>query len=156
VPALGYTIHPDNISQLLNDPHEIVMTEVLSRWVATITSAIGEIEWRACVSEELDLDPEKITWMALDHSPDRRHCALVAGQQLGEDKFIIKLLHTWQNEVALDDKAIANEAAEYCRKYPIENLLFSRRTSARWQIACAPLVFPYWKQMGFIRKHVMN
>jgi hypothetical protein len=57
VPALGYTIHPDNISQLLNDPHEIVMTEVLSRWVATITSAIGEIEWRACVSEDLDLRP---------------------------------------------------------------------------------------------------
>jgi phage terminase large subunit-like protein len=149
VPALGWTIHPDNISQLLNDPHEIVMTEVLSRWVATITSAIGEIEWRACVSEDLDLDPEKITWMALDHSPDRRHCALVAGQQLGEDKFIIKLLHTWQNEVALDDKAIANEAAEYCRKYPIENLLFSRRTSASVADRLRPAGIPVLEADGF-------
>ena len=129
VPALGHTIHADNIAQLLNDPHEVVMTEVLSRWVATITAAVGEIEWRACQSPDLDLDPEKITWMALDHSPDRRHAALVAAQQLDDDKFVIKLLHTWTNELTLDDKAIANDASAYCRKYPIEHLLFSRKTS---------------------------
>lgn len=130
VPALGHTIHADNIAQLLNDPHEVVQTEVLSRWVATITAAVGEIEWRACISEDVDLNPEKITWMALDHSPDRRHCALVAAQQLPNDQFIIKLLHTWSNDSTLDDKAIANEAAAYCRKYPIEFLAYSRRTSA--------------------------
>ena len=130
VPALGHTIHADNIAQLLNDPHEVVQTEVLSRWVATITAAVGEIEWRACVSEEIDLDPEKITWMALDHSPDRRHAALVAAQQLPNDQFIVKLLHTWSNDSTLDDKAIANEAAAYCRKYPIEFMAYSRRTSA--------------------------
>ena len=130
VPALGHTIHADNIAQLLNDPHEVVQTEVLSRWVATITAAVGEIEWRACVSEEIDLDPEKITWMALDHSPDRRHAALVAAQQLPNDQFIVKLLHTWSNDSTLDDKAIANEAATYCRKYPIEFMAYSRRTSA--------------------------
>ena len=87
--------------------------------------------------------------MALDHSPDRRHCALVAGQQLGEDKFIIKLLHTWKNEVALDDKAIANEAAEYCRKYPIENLLFSRRTSAAVADRMRPAGIPVLEADGF-------
>ena len=130
VPALGHTIHLDNIEQLLNDPHEVVMTEVLSRWVATITAAVGEIEWRACASEDIDLDPEKITWMALDHSPDRRHAALVAAQQLPNDQFIVKLLHTWTNDSTLDDKAIANDAAAYCRKYPIEFLAYSRRTSA--------------------------
>ena len=130
VPALGHTIHLDNIEQLLNDPHEVVQTEVLSRWVATITAAIGEIEWRACISDDVDLDPEKITWMALDHSPDRRHAALVAAQQLPNDQFIVKLLHTWTNDSTLDDKAIANDAAAYCRKYPIEFLAYSRRTSA--------------------------
>jgi hypothetical protein len=105
------------------------MTEVLSRWVATITAAVGEIEWRACESNDLDLDPEKITWMALDHSPDRKHAALVAAQQLPNDQFLIKLLHTWQNDLTLDDKAVANDASAYCRKYPIEFLAFSRRTS---------------------------
>jgi phage terminase large subunit-like protein len=130
VPALGHTIHLDNIEQLLNDPPSVVQTEVLSRWVATITSAVDETNWRACISEDVDLDPEKITWMALDHSPDRRHAALVAAQQLPNDQFIIKLLHTWSNDSTLDDKAIANDAAAYCRKYPIEFLAYSRRTSA--------------------------
>jgi hypothetical protein len=129
VPALGHTIHHDNIGQLLNDPHEVLMTEVLSRWVATITAAVGEIEWRACESNDLDLDAEKITWMALDHSPDRKHAALVAAQQLPNDQFLIKLLHTWQNDLTLDDKAVANDASAYCRKYPIEFLAYSRRTS---------------------------
>jgi phage terminase large subunit-like protein len=129
-PALGHTIHLDNIEQLLNDPPSVVQTEVLSRWVATITSAVDETNWRACISEDVDLDPEKITWMALDHSPDRRHAALVAAQQLPNDQFIIKLLHTWSNDSTLDDKAIANDAAAYCRKYPIEFLAYSRRTSA--------------------------
>jgi len=130
VPALGHTIHLDNIEQLLNDPPSVVQTEVLSRWVATITSAVDETNWRACISEDIDLDPEKITWMALDHSPDRRHAALVAAQQLPNDQFIVKLLHTWTNDSTLDDKAIANDAAAYCRKYPIEFLAYSRRTSA--------------------------
>jgi hypothetical protein len=130
VPALGHTIHLDNIEQLLNDPPSVVQTEVLSRWVATITSAVDETNWRACISEDVDLDPEKITWMALDHSPDRRHAALCAAQQLPNDQFIVKLLHTWSNDSTLDDKAIANDAAAYCRKYPIEFLAYSRRTSA--------------------------
>ena len=149
VPALGYTIHADNIEQLLNDPHEVVMTEVLSRWVATITAAIGEIEWRACESADLDLDPEKITWMAMDHSPDRKHAALVAAQQIGDDQFLIKLLHTWQNDLSLDDKAIANDAASYCRKYPIEFLLYSKRTSAAVADRLRPAGIPVMEADGF-------
>ena len=149
VPALGHTIHADNIAQLLNDPHEVVQTEVLSRWVATITAAIGEIEWRACTSEEIDLDPEKITWMAIDHSPDRRHAALVAAQQLPNDQFIVKLLHTWQNDSTLDDKAIANEAAAYCRKYPIEFLAYSRKTSASVADRMRPAGIPVLEADGF-------
>ena len=149
VPALGHTIHSDNIEQLLNDPHEVVMTEVLSRWVATITAAIGEIEWRACESSELDLDPEKITWMAMDHSPDRKHAALVAAQQIGDDQFLIKLLHTWQNDLSLDDKAIANDAAAYCRKYPIEHLLYSKRTSAAVADRLKPAGIPVMEADGF-------
>ena len=149
VPALGWTIHSDNISQLLNDPHEVLMTEVLSRWVATISSAIGEIEWRSCESPELDLDTEKITWMALDHSPDRRHCALVAAQQLPNDQFIVKLLHTWENAVALDDKEIANDASAYCRKYPIEFLIYSRRTSASVAARLQPAGIPIMEADSF-------
>jgi len=55
----------------------------------------------------------------------------------------VKLLHTWENDRQLDDKAIANDAASYCRKYPLEYLLYSRKTSgavaARLQPAGIPI-----------------
>jgi hypothetical protein len=142
-PGLGITIHPDNIKAVFNDPIEVVMTEVLCRWVQTISSVVGSAEWNDCFDEEIDLDPEKLTWMAIDCSPDRRFAALVAAQKLGDEKFIVKLLHTWENSVQLDDREIANDAAKYCRDYPIEYLLYSRRTSgavaARMQPAGIPI-----------------
>jgi len=142
-PGLGITIHPDNIKAVFNDPIEVVMTEVLCRWVQTISSVVGSAEWNDCLDEEIDLDPEKLTWMAIDCSPDRRFAALVAAQKLGDEKFIVKLLHTWENSVQLDDREIANDAAKYCRDYPIEYLLYSRRTSgavaARMQPAGIPI-----------------
>jgi len=142
-PGLGITIHPDNIKAVFNDPIEVVMTEVLCRWVQTISSVVGSAEWNECLDEDIDLDPEKLTWMAIDCSPDRRYAALVAAQKLGDEKFIVKLLHTWENAVQLDDREIANDAAKYCREYPIEHLLYSRRTSgavaARMQPAGIPI-----------------
>jgi hypothetical protein len=75
--------------------------------------------------------------------------------------FVVKLLHTWENSIQLDDRAIANDAAAYCRKYPIEYLLYSRRTSgavaARMQPAGIPIhdmdsdypqsVTSFWEQL---------
>jgi len=142
-PALGHVIHIDNIRATLNDPHEVVMTEVLCRWVQTISSVVNPQNWEACIDESVDLNTEKLTWLALDISPDRRHCALVGAQKLGDESFVVKLLHTWENDRQLDDKAIANDAASYCRKYPIEYLLYSRKTSgavaARMQPAGIPI-----------------
>ena len=128
-PALGHTIHPDNLRSTFNDPKDVVMTEVLSRWVATIQSAIDSTSWKNCADPTLDLDPEKSTWLAVDLSPDRRHAALVGAQKLGEETFVVKLLHTWENVLQLDDRAIANDLAVYARKYPLEHVAYSRRTS---------------------------
>jgi hypothetical protein len=142
-PGLNITIHPDNIRAVFNDPPDVVMTEVLNRWVQTISSVVGAKEWQECGDETIDLDEDKLTWMAIDISPDRKHAALVAAQKLGSESFIVKLLHTWENTIQLDDRAIANDAASYCRKYPIEYLLYSRRTSgavaARMQPAGIPI-----------------
>jgi len=142
-PGLNITIHPDNIRSVFNDPPDVVMTEVLNRWVQTISSVIGSKEWQACGDESVDLDEDKLTWMAIDISPDRKHASLVAAQKLGSESFVIKLLHTWENTIQLDDRAIANDAASYCRKYPIEYLLYSRRTTgavaARMQPAGIPI-----------------
>jgi hypothetical protein len=52
------------------------MTEVLNRWVQTISSVIGAKEWQACGDESIDLDVDKLTWMAIDISPDRKNAAL--------------------------------------------------------------------------------
>jgi hypothetical protein len=142
-PGLNITIHPDNIRAVFNDPPDVVMTEVLNRWVQTISSVVGAKEWQACGDESIDLDDDKLTWMAIDISPDRKHAALCAAQKLGSESFVVKLLHTWENSIQLDDRAIANDAAAYCRKYPIEYLLYSRRTSgavaARMQPAGIPI-----------------
>lgn len=142
-PALGWTIHEDNIKSVLNDPPDVVMTEVLCRWVQTISSCIGAKEWQECIDETVDLDPEKLTWLAIDLSPDRKHGALVGAQKTGSETFVVKLLHTWTNDLQLDDRAIANDVAPYCRKYPIEHLAYSRRTSgavaARLQPAGIPI-----------------
>ncbi len=39
-PSLNYTINEDNIRAILNDPPDVVRTEVLCQWVATISGAI--------------------------------------------------------------------------------------------------------------------
>jgi phage terminase large subunit-like protein len=141
-PGLNITIHPDNIRAVFNDPPDVVQTEVLNRWVTTISSVVGSKEWQACGDDSIDLDPDKLTWMAIDISPDRRNAALVAAQKLGDENFIVKLLHTWENIIQLDDRAIANDAASYCRKYPIEYLLYSRRTTGAIAARMLPAGIP--------------
>jgi len=137
-PAMGITIHPDNIKSVLNDPADVVMTEVLCRWVVAISSAVDAASWGNCVDKTVDLDPDKLTWLAIDLSPDRKHASLVGAQKLGEEKFVVKLLHTWSNELQLDDKAIANDLADYARKYPTEYVLYSRKTSGAVAARLAP------------------
>jgi hypothetical protein len=137
-PAMGITIHPDNIKSVLNDPADVVMTEVLCRWVVAISSAVDAASWGNCMDKTADLDPDKLTWLAIDLSPDRKHASLVGAQKLGEEKFVVKLLHTWSNELQLDDKAIANDLADYARKYPTEYVLYSRKTSGAVAARLAP------------------
>lgn len=143
-PALGYTIHEDNIRAVLNDPPEVVLTEVLCRWVQTISSCVGAAEWEKCIDASVDLNPDKLTWLAIDLSPDRKHGALVGAQKLENESFVVKLLHTWENPLQLDDKAIANDLAPYARKFPIENVLYSKRTSGAVASRLQPAGIPIY------------
>ena len=141
-PALGHTVHIDNLRAVLNDPPDVVKTEVLCRWVQTISAAIPTQEWIECADESIDLDPEKQTWLGLDCSPDRRAAALVAAQQIDGERFFVKLLHTWHNPIALDDKAVANEIAPYARMYPTEVVAYSKRTSSAIAARLIPAGIP--------------
>ena len=141
-PALGITIHPDNIRAVFNDPPDVVQTEVLCRWVQSIASCVDSSKWAACSESDFDLDEDKLTWLAIDLSPDRKFAALIGAQKLGSESFGVKLLHTWENTLQLDDKAVANDLASYARKYPIEYVLYSRRTSGAVAARLAPAGIP--------------
>jgi hypothetical protein len=141
-PALGHTIHIDNIRAVLNDPPDVVKTEVLCRWVATISAAIPAEEWNQCAEDGLELDPEKTTWFGIDVSPNRRDCALVAAQQIDDERFFVKLLHTWHNPINLDDRAIANDIAPYVKQYPVETVAYSKRTASAIAARLVPAGIP--------------
>ena len=142
-PALGHTVHIDNLRAVMNDPPDVVRTEVLCRWVQTISSAIPAGEWAECGMDEIEIDRERTVWLGLDCSPDRRDAALVLAQRINENEFYVKLLHTWHNPIALDDKAVANDIADYVAQFPVETLAYSKRTSsaiaARLQPAGIPI-----------------
>lgn len=131
-PSLGQTIHPDNIIASLNDDESIIKTEVMTMWVDTINPLISPIEWQKCADENKRLDPEATTWMGIDLAPDRKAGALVAAQRdpSQEGKFIVALLHTWASNTTLNDIMLANEIAEYVRKYPVDQVAYSTYTSA--------------------------
>jgi hypothetical protein len=141
-PAMGRTIHADNVRSVLKDPPDVVMTEVLCRWVVAISSAVDSASWGNCLDITVDLDIDKLTWLAIDLSPDRKHASLVGAQKLGDEHFVVKLLHTWQNDLQLDDKAIANDLADYARKYVTEYVLYSRKTSGAVAARLAPAGIP--------------
>ena len=147
-PAMGRLIHADNIRSVLNDQPDVVMTEVLCRWVVAINSAVDAASWGNCLDKSVDLDIDKLTWLAIDLSPDRKHASLVGAQKIGGEQFVVKLLHTWQNDLQLDDKAIANDLADYARKYPTEYVLFSRKTSAAVAARLAPAGIPIFDMDG--------
>ena len=128
-PSLGITIHPDNLRAVINDPPDIVRTEVLAQWVDTINSAIDAQKWAMCQIDAIPLDPEQATWLGLDLSPDRKFGALVAAQRLSGERFYIQLLHTWSNDYSLNDLAVANDIAPYVRKYNTQTVAYSKRTS---------------------------
>jgi phage terminase large subunit-like protein len=147
-PSMGTLIHADNVRSVLNDPPDVVMTEVLCRWVVAINSAVDAASWGNCLDKSADLDIDKLTWLAIDLSPCRKYASLVGAQKIGGEQFVVKLLHTWSNNLQLDDKQIANDLAEYARKYPTEYVLYSRKTSAAVAARLAPAGIPIYEMDG--------
>jgi phage terminase large subunit-like protein len=149
-PSLGITIHPDNLKAVINDPPDIVRTEVLAQWVDTINSAIDAQKWGLCQVDPIPLDPEKETWFGLDLSPDRKFGALVATQKLPGEKFNLVLLHTWSNDYSINDLAVANDIAPYVRKYNVQTVAYSKRTAQAVASRLVPAGIPITDMDGAI------
>jgi len=149
-PSLGITIHPDNLKAVINDPPDIVRTEVLAQWVDTINSAIDAQKWGLCQTEPIPLDPEAPTWLGLDLSPDRKFGALVATQKLPGERFNLVLLHTWSNDYSLNDLAVANDIAPYVRRYNTQTVAYSKRTAQAVASRLVPAGIPITDMDGAI------
>jgi phage terminase large subunit-like protein len=149
-PSLGITIHPDNLKAVINDPPDIVRTEVLAQWVDTINSAIDAQKWALCQTDPIPLDPEQPTWFGLDLSPDRKFGALVATQKLPGEKFNLILLHTWSNDYSINDLAVANDIAPYVRKYNVQTVAYSKRTAQAVASRLVPAGIPITDMDGAI------
>jgi len=149
-PSLGITIHPDNLKAVINDPPDIVRTEVLAQWVDTINSAIDAQKWGLCQTDPIPLDPEAPTWLGLDLSPDRKFGALVATQKLSGERFNLVLLHTWSNDYSLNDLAVANDIAPYVRRYNTQTVAYSKRTAQAVASRLVPVGIPITDMDGAI------
>jgi hypothetical protein len=149
-PSLGITIHPDNLKAVINDPPDIVRTEVLAQWVDTINSAIDAQKWGLCQTDPIPLDPEAPTWLGLDLSPDRKFGALVATQKLPGERFNLVLLHTWSNDYSLNDLAVANDIAPYVRRYNTQTVAYSKRTAQAVASRLVPAGIPITDMDGAI------
>ena len=149
-PSLGITIHPDNLKAVINDPPDIVRTEVLAQWVDTINSAIDAQKWGLCQTDPIPLDPEAPTWLGLDLSPDRKFGALVATQKLSGERFNLVLLHTWSNDYSINDLAVANDIAPYVRKYNVQTVAYSTRTAQAVASRLVPAGIPITDMDGAI------
>jgi phage terminase large subunit-like protein len=149
-PSLGITIHPDNLKAVINDPPDIVRTEVLAQWVDTINSAIDAQKWGLCQTDPIPLDADKETWFGLDLSPDRKFGALVATQKLSGERFNLVLLHTWSNDYSINDLAVANDIAPYVRKYNVQTVAYSKRTAQAVASRLVPAGIPITDMDGAI------
>lgn len=136
-PSLGYRISIENLEAAMSDEESIVRTELLCQWVSVVNPAINPSNWNAGAKKDLKLDREALTWMAIDLSPNRQEGSLVAAQQEG-DNINVVLLQTWTNPINLDAKQIANDVADWVRKYQTETVAYSRQTSG----AVAALLSP--------------
>jgi hypothetical protein len=136
-PSLGHTISIENLEAAMSDEESIVRTELLCQWVSVVNPAINPSNWNAGAKKDLKLDREALTWMAIDLSPNRQEGSLVAAQQEG-DNINVVLLQTWTNPINLDAKQIANDVADWVRKYQTETVAYSRQTSG----AVAALLSP--------------
>ena len=147
-PSLGWTVHEDNIKDALSDREDIFRTEVLCQFVSMINPVISEAEWKKCKAEVPPLNNEVDTWMAIDLSPDRKHGSLVAGQRIDGDKFMVTLLHTWFNPVNLDDKEMANDIAFWVRKFPVNQVAYSKSTAGAVAARLMPAGIPMYEIGG--------
>jgi phage terminase large subunit-like protein len=126
-PAMGRTVHVDNIKATFNEPEAVVRTEVMCQWVDTLQSPWSPNAWNQCANPDLVVEPGQQTYLAFDVTPRRNQASLVASQII-EGKIALGLVQTFDSDTALDDLTIANAVADWARAYDVTEIAYSKNT----------------------------
>lgn len=127
-PAMGRTVHQDNIAATFNEPEPIVRTEVMCQWVDTLQSPWSPNAWNQCADPDLVVEPnEAATYLAFDVTPRRNQASLVAAQVI-DGKIALGLVQTFDSDTALDDLTIANAVADWAKAYDVTEIAYSKNT----------------------------
>jgi phage terminase large subunit-like protein len=126
-PAMGRTVHVDNIKATFNEPEAVVRTEVMCQWVDTLQSPWSPNAWNQCADPDLIVEPGQQTYLAFDVTPRRNQASLVASQII-DGKIALGLVQTFDSDTALDDLTIANAVADWARAYDVTEIAYSKNT----------------------------
>ena len=127
-PALGRTVHVDNILSTFNEPEAVVRTEVFCQWVDTLASPWSPNAWNQCADPDLVVEPNgNSTYLAFDVTPRRNQASLVAAQVI-DGKIALGLVQTFDSDTALDDLTIANAVADWAKAYDVTEIAYSKNT----------------------------
>jgi phage terminase large subunit-like protein len=126
-PAMGRTVHVDNIKATFNEPEAVVRTEVMCQWVDTLQSPWSPNAWNQCANPDLVVEPGQQTYLAFDVTPRRNQASLVASQII-DGKIALGLVQTFDSDTALDDLTIANAVADWAKAYDVTEIAYSKNT----------------------------
>jgi phage terminase large subunit-like protein len=126
-PAMGRTVHVDNIKATFNEPEAVIRTEIFCLWVDTLQSPWSPNAWNQCANPDLVVEPGQQTYLAFDVTPRRNQASLVASQII-DGKIALGLVQTFDSDTALDDLTIANAVADWARAYDVTEIAYSKNT----------------------------
>ena len=116
-PALGHTISEDVLAARMNDTPALIQTEMLCQWVDTLESPWPYGYWNGCTLPNLQLNPDRPTYMGLEISPDRSSWSLCGAQVLDDGSIGVGVMAFDKQDQAIDDLKIADTIAQWARKY---------------------------------------
>jgi hypothetical protein len=76
-------------------------------WVTTMNSPWSLGSWNSCMQPNLELKPDRPTWLGLEISPERTNWALTGTQVLDDGSIAVGLMEAVESEYAIDDLVIA-------------------------------------------------
>lgn len=128
-PALGHTIKAENLAARMGDDPAIIQTELLCRWVQTLSSPWPHGAWNGCTIPDLQLKPDRPTFMGFELSPDRTSWALAGAQVMDDGNYAIGLMDFQDSDEPWDDLKIADRISHWARKYDPITILGNKFSS---------------------------